>query len=1095
MSRFWAGEEGSSSSEDSSDASSSESSSSGDDNKGKGGAGGGAGENRWVMSDDDSDSEDEVRVVKSGKDRAYETFQNHISSIRTAMKTNNWKTIQSEFDDLTKAIKKSKTLLEREGGVPKFYVRSLCDVEDFTAKCLEEKTKMNPGNQRSLNRMKLTVRKYRKEYGKIMEEYRKNPIVSSSEESEEESDDDDDDESSDSGSSSSDEESGKETKKVVVKKKKEKVPAAKKVSSDSDGSSSSSSDDSSSDSDSDESSSSSSGSESGSDDEQGWASDSSSSSDSSTSSADPYAQLKGRARWLKKTTDTSKKEVKSKEEKAKLRLEVKALAARDKAQLAAEKESSSVSKALLPVDTLTPSMLDKKVKEIVSMRGRKNTDKAEVVRHLEALARLSLKFQNPRVEVPILMNLITAQFDLQRTMDDFMDIKSWKSCARQLNRISDVLADEKWKLGVLSADDVANDMMLLTMSSKGNIMKSTKTGDSVQGAVQVLGQEETLTNPHTGEVETVEERAERLRKETEANMSTEEYYTIPVVGSLASFVNRLDEEYIKSLQRISPHTIEFVMRLRDEGRFVSLLTKVQNYYTRIESHAEAAELAQLRVEHLYYRHDTIAAQVDKATLFYNRYGEMSMLHPASLGNDVVEREDKFAHPAAIAGKPSVEDEENVDYSALISQLCTYVYKHASDRSRTRGMLCHIYHHALHDRFLEAKDLLLMSHLQDTISDANDTSTMILFNRMMVTLGLAAFRLGKIWDAHQCLSDICSSRVRELLAQGLSISRFNDKTPEQEKAEKRRLVPYHQHIHLDLLEAAHLISAMLLEIPNMAYQSGNTNPDTRRRVISRTFRKHFDIYDRQVFNGPPEQTRDHVVCASKILLTGDWQGCVDLLTNLDVWQLIPGENSVENIKEMLISKIKNEGLRTYLFAFSHQYDSLSLSQLCNMFSMSKNEVHCVVSKMMIHGEIAASWDQPTETIVLRKSEPTQLQILALQFADKAVGLVDANERLLDAKSGGMFGYGGGKEDNWKDNRGGKDNWKDNRGGRGGQSWGNNQNGGGGGGYYNRNQSGGGNRNYAGGNKGGRQHGGGGRNGGGRGRGGRGRGGGRTSSNRW
>lgn len=764
-----------------------------------------------------------------------------------------------------------------------------------------------------------------------------------------------------------------------------------------------------------------------------------------------------------------------------MRLEAKAATAREKAQLAAEKESLSVSKALLPVDALTPSMLDKKVKEIVSMRGRRNTDKAEVVRHLEALSRLSLKFQSPRVEVPILMNLITAQFDLQRTIDDFMDVKTWKSCARQLNRIADVLSDEKWKLGVLSADEVANDMMLLNMANKGNVMKSTKTGDD-QGAVNILGQEETLVNPHTGEAETSEERAERLRQEKEANMSSDEFYTIPVVGSLASFINRLDEEYIKSLQRISPHTIEYVMRLRDEGRLVSLLAKVQNYYTRINAHSEAAELAQLRVEHLYYRHDSIAAQVDKATLFYSRYGEMSMLHPGSLGSDVGEVEGKFVHPAAMAGKPSVDDVENVDYTALINQLCTYVYKYGSDRSRTRGMLCHIYHHALHDRFLEAKDLLLMSHLQDTISAANDTSTMILFNRMMVTLGLAAFRLGKIWDAHQCLSDICSSRVRELLAQGLSISRFNDKTAEQEKAEKRRLVPYHQHIHLDLLEAVHLISAMLLEIPNMAYQSSDANPDTRRRVISRSFRKHFDIYDRQVFTGPPEQTRDHVVVASKHLLIGDWQTCVDLLTNLDVWQLIPGENSGEKIKEMLVSKIKNEGLRTYLFAFSHQYDSLSLSQLCNMFSMSKNEVHCVVSKMMIHGEIAASWDQPTETIVLRKSEPTQLQILALQFADKAVGLVDANERLLDAKSGGMFGYGGGKDDNWKDHRGGK-----------GQSWGEHQkrdgrDGGGHHGYYNRNQ-GGGNRNQ--GNRMTRQHG----NNKGRSRTGKARSGARSGGNRW
>lgn len=52
---------------------------------------------------------------------------------------------------------------------------------------------------------------------------------------------------------------------------------------------------------------------------------------------------------------------------------------------------------------------------------------------------------------------------------------------------------------------------------------------------------------------------------------------------------------------------------------------------------------------------------------------------------------------------------------IMAQLCKYIYsKDTSDRIRTRAMLCHIYHHALHDRWFEARDLILMSHLQETI---------------------------------------------------------------------------------------------------------------------------------------------------------------------------------------------------------------------------------------------------------------------------------------------------------------------------------------------------------------------------------------------
>lgn len=56
---------------------------------------------------------------------------------------------------------------------------------------------------------------------------------------------------------------------------------------------------------------------------------------------------------------------------------------------------------------------------------------------------------------------------------------------------------------------------------------------------------------------------------------------------------------------------------------------------------------------------------------------------------------------------------------LMERLCKYIYaKDRTDRIRTCAILCHIYHHALHSRWYQARDLMLMSHLQDNIQHAD-----------------------------------------------------------------------------------------------------------------------------------------------------------------------------------------------------------------------------------------------------------------------------------------------------------------------------------------------------------------------------------------
>jgi len=65
-----------------------------------------------------------------------------------------------------------------------------------------------------------------------------------------------------------------------------------------------------------------------------------------------------------------------------------------------------------------------------------------------------------------------------------------------------------------------------------------------------------------------------------------------------------------------------------------------------------------------------------------------------------------------------------------------------------------------------------------------------------------------------------------------------------------------------------------------------------------------------------------------------------------------------------------------------------------------QVHSIVSKLMMDDKLHGSWDQPTSTIVMHNAEPSRLQSLAMQFADKAATMVDLNERALTLRTGGM-----------------------------------------------------------------------------------------------
>lgn len=268
---------------------------------------------------------------------------------------------------------------------------------------------------------------------------------------------------------------------------------------------------------------------------------------------------------------------------------------------------------------------------------------------------------------------------------------------------------------------------------------------------------------------------------------TEEYETTPyrLRGCVLTAVERLDDEFIKLLKECDPHSNDYVERLKDEVSVTKLIELVLKYVEVQGTPLEICRVYLRKIDHLYYKFDPNVLKKKKGLL---------------------------------ETRTSVDEMEKI---------CHFIYANDNtDRLRTRAILSHIFHHALHDNWFQARDLVLMSHLQETIQHS-DPSTQILYNRMMANLGLCAFRQGNIKDAHQCLIELMmTAKPKELLAQGLLPQRQHERSLEQEKVEKQRQMPFHMHINLELLECVYLVSAMLLEIPYMAAHEF----DARRRMI-------------------------------------------------------------------------------------------------------------------------------------------------------------------------------------------------------------------------------------------------------------------------
>eukprot|EP00762_Andalucia_godoyi_P005566 ANDGO_00596.mRNA.1 Eukaryotic translation initiation factor 3 subunit C len=485
-------------------------------------------------------------------------------------------------------------------------------------------------------------------------------------------------------------------------------------------------------------------------------------------------------------------------------------------------------------------------------------------------------------------------------------------------------------------------------------------------------------------------------------------------------VNRLDEFWTRLLQWTDPHSSEFLSILADESRLLGCIERAIYFYeTRMRSTLRAAELKRLLVEHVYYR-----KQTDHSVLVDRMR--------ASIAKSASDRAEFWkAKAAGISPEVHVPELIESDLTMLMNALTSQIYGSTPEkhRARVRVMLCHVYHHALHGRYAVARDMLLESHVSDTVQAADET-TMVLYNRALVQIGLCAFRCGLFSEAHAVLVDIGSHpKKQELLAQPQLDGKLTDV---DERRLRKRMVPLPQFINLQLLEVFHLIAAMLVEIPLLAanrvawqssfgmgamsmsmgsggFSSGlyglSLGPEvdaSRLEYIlgSKVFSRMMEHYSRPVLFGPPESTRDHIYTAALAMLEGDWARCCSVLFEIDTWT---GIHNAEDVKAKLKERVKEETMRSYLLSNARIYKSFSIPRLLSMFETSREVCLALISRMILSEEFRGAVDAEHDCVVVHPvfTENSRLRSLSLQLADKNGRLMDFQEKFARDADGSSY----------------------------------------------------------------------------------------------
>ena len=422
-----------------------------------------------------------------------------------------------------------------------------------------------------------------------------------------------------------------------------------------------------------------------------------------------------------------------------------------------------------------------------------------------------------------------------------------------------------------------------------------------------------------------------------------------VLMGFAPMTTDLYDKYINALQFTDKSKEDAILALiQEEEPFRRFATRVLDYYAKRGTKKAVARLSFVLLDILHARHE-------------------------------------FNHAKLVSPKE--------DLRTMVRDYHGLVVANGTIEEGQRATLLLAYHLALHDDYHGARDVLLQAKLSDPSTLSADMR--VPSNRVVVQLGLAAFRIGNYSECNAILSDLCSRNPRDikvLIGQEIIHQRHDEHSALKELQSRKRLVPFHRQISLELIDAASLTAAMLLTVVAEAkkpYERG-TRPKHFAKLMSQQ--------NYALLTGPAATFRESVYSAFNAIIRSDVSGTMSLC-DFSVWKSF---NESSKAMDQLRQQIKLDSLRVFLIIQGANYVSISVEHLADKFCLSPQQVRATVSQLLLDRDnvIVGFWDHAEECLTIERGNPSRLLHLAEQSADRLsfLGSGQTSARHFDRRGG-------------------------------------------------------------------------------------------------